>query len=57
VKLTVTHDDFESDTKVFERISRGWPLVLSSLNSSLETGRVLRAPWYEDEAERIPQQA
>jgi uncharacterized protein YndB with AHSA1/START domain len=47
VKLTVTHDDFAPDSKVFGNISNGWPLVLSSLKSYLETNRVLRAPWYE----------
>jgi uncharacterized protein YndB with AHSA1/START domain len=49
VKLTVIHDDFEPGSKVFEGISQGWPLVLSSLKSLLETGQVvLRAPWYEE---------
>jgi len=33
VKLTVTHDDFAPDSKVFASISNGWPLVLSSLKS------------------------
>ena len=47
VKLTVTHDEFAEGSKVFESISRGWPLVLSSLKSYLEANRVLRAPWYE----------
>jgi uncharacterized protein YndB with AHSA1/START domain len=47
VKLTVTHDDFAEDSKVFPAISNGWPLVMSSLKSYLEVGRVLRAPWYE----------
>ena len=47
VKLTVTHDDFAPDSKVFGSISNGWPLVLSSLKSYLETDRVLYAPWYE----------
>jgi uncharacterized protein YndB with AHSA1/START domain len=50
VKLTVTHDDFVEGSKVFESISNGWPLVLSSLKSYLEAGRVLRAPWYDKEA-------
>jgi hypothetical protein len=50
VKLTMTHDDFPPDSKVFPRISEGWPLVLSSLKSYLEANRVLRAPWYEKEA-------
>jgi len=37
VKLTVTP------------ISKGWPLVLSSLKSYLEANRVLYAPWYDKE--------
>ncbi|MGA7307576.1 MAG: SRPBCC domain-containing protein, partial [Pseudolabrys sp.] len=50
VKLTVTHDDFAPDSKVFVSISNGWPLVLSSLKSYLEVNRVvLHAPWYEKE--------
>jgi uncharacterized protein YndB with AHSA1/START domain len=49
VKLTVTHDDFVEDSKVFVGISNGWPLVLSSLKSYLEAHRVLWAPWYEKE--------
>jgi uncharacterized protein YndB with AHSA1/START domain len=47
VKLTMTHDDFVEGSKVFESISNGWPLVLSSLKSYLESNRVLYAPWYE----------
>jgi uncharacterized protein YndB with AHSA1/START domain len=47
VKLTVTHDDFVEGTKMFAGISQGWPLVLSSLKSYLETNHVLYAPWYE----------
>jgi uncharacterized protein YndB with AHSA1/START domain len=38
VKLTVTHDDFDAGSKVFRAISGGWPLVLASLKSFLETG-------------------
>jgi hypothetical protein len=50
VKLTVTHDDFVEDSKVFPAISKGWPLVLSSLKSYLELDRVvLHAPWYDKE--------
>jgi len=48
VRLTITHDEFPPGSKVFEHINRGWPLVLSSLKSFLESGRVLRAPWYEE---------
>ncbi len=48
VKLTVTHDDFADGSKVFESISHGWPLVLSSLKSYVELDRtVLHAPWHE----------
>jgi uncharacterized protein YndB with AHSA1/START domain len=50
VKLVVTHDDFPEGTQIFSSISNGWPLVMSSLKSYAETGRVLRAPWYEKEA-------
>lgn len=51
VKLTVTHDDFATDSKVFAGISNGWPLVLSNLKSYLETGSTpLYAPWYEEAA-------
>jgi uncharacterized protein YndB with AHSA1/START domain len=49
VKLTIVHDQFEPGSKVFESISLGWPLVLSSLKSFVENGQVLHAPWYEQE--------
>jgi uncharacterized protein YndB with AHSA1/START domain len=41
VKLTIVHDDFEDGSKVFEMIQIGWPSVLSSLKSLLETGKAL----------------
>ena len=42
VKLTVTH---ESDGAVFiEKVSGGWPKILSSLKSLLETGEALPRP-------------
>ena len=42
VKLTVTH---ESDGEVFiEKVSGGWPKILSSLKSLLETGEPLPRP-------------
>ena len=41
VKLTVTHEDFAEGSKVLPDISGGWPLVLSSLKSILETGQPL----------------
>ena len=50
VKLTVIHDGFAAGGKVLPAISRGWPLVLSSLKSYLETGKVLRPYWYDEAA-------
>ncbi|MFT6670662.1 MAG: hypothetical protein ACJAVZ_002132 [Afipia broomeae] len=41
VKLTVTHEDFADDSKTLPSISEGWPLVLCSLKSILETGKPL----------------
>jgi uncharacterized protein YndB with AHSA1/START domain len=41
VKLTVTHDDFDAGSKMFRAISGGWPAVLASLKSFLETGHAL----------------
>jgi uncharacterized protein YndB with AHSA1/START domain len=41
VRLTVTHDEFKPGTDMLRKISNGWPRVLSSLKSFLETGRPL----------------
>ncbi len=41
VKLTVTHDELERGSDMERGISEGWPRVLSSLKSFLETGRAL----------------
>ena len=35
------HDDFPSETRTFQSVKSGWPLVLSSLKSLLETGAAL----------------
>jgi uncharacterized protein YndB with AHSA1/START domain len=43
VKLTVTHDGFAPGSRVLEAISEGWPAVLSSLKTLLETGTALPA--------------
>ena len=43
VKLTVTHDNLEEGGKTFRDISGGWPMVLASLKSLLETGHPLPA--------------
>ncbi|HRC86852.1 MAG TPA: SRPBCC domain-containing protein, partial [Thermoanaerobaculia bacterium] len=41
VRLTVTHDELEAGSEMLRSISNGWPRVLSSLKSLLETGRPL----------------
>lgn len=51
-RLTVTHDDFDEGSRMFEMISKGWPAVLSSLKSFLETGRGLAATRGEEERRR-----
>jgi uncharacterized protein YndB with AHSA1/START domain len=38
VRLTVIHGDFKDGSAMRGKISKGWPLVLSSLKSFLETG-------------------
>src|SRR6266850_1713940 len=41
VKLTVTHDNLDERGKTLRDISGGWPMVIASLKSILETGRPL----------------
>jgi len=41
VRLTVTHDELEADSGMANGNKNGWPVVLSSLKSFLETGRGL----------------
>jgi uncharacterized protein YndB with AHSA1/START domain len=43
IKLTVTHDELGEDGKTLRDISGGWPLVIASLKSMLETGQPLPA--------------
>ena len=38
VRLTVSHDELEAGSGMANGISKGWPVVLSSLKSYLETG-------------------
>jgi uncharacterized protein YndB with AHSA1/START domain len=45
VRLTVTHDRLEPGSKMDKGIREGWPKVLSSLKSLLETGRALPKLW------------
>jgi hypothetical protein len=41
--LILTHDDFIKETQTYKDISSGWPIILSSLKTLLETGEEL--PW------------
>jgi uncharacterized protein YndB with AHSA1/START domain len=50
-KLTIVHDEFDEGSRMFEMISAGWPAVLSSLKSFLETGKGLESSW-NDEAQK-----
>jgi uncharacterized protein YndB with AHSA1/START domain len=43
VELTVVHDGFEPGSDVLLGIANGWPAVLASLKTLLETGTAL--PW------------
>ncbi|WP_422823155.1 SRPBCC family protein [Variovorax ureilyticus] len=39
VRLTVTHDELETGSAMAKGVTQGWPIVLSSLKSLLETGQ------------------
>ena len=41
VCLNVTHDKFKAGSRMVRKVSSGWPRVLSSLKSFLETGKGL----------------
>ena len=41
VKLTLIHEMDRADSKFIEAVSSGWPMILSSLKSLLETGEPL----------------
>ena len=44
VKLTLTHEGFTAGSKFLSAVSKGWPAILSSLKSMLETGQRLKSP-------------
>jgi uncharacterized protein YndB with AHSA1/START domain len=44
VKLTLTHQDFPEGSVIIDAISKGWPAIMSSLKSMLETGTPLTIP-------------
>ena len=41
VKLTVTHEIDRTGSKFIKAVSNGWPIILASLKSLLETGQAL----------------
>jgi len=41
VKLTVTHGGFEADSQILPGVSGGWPGIIASLKTLLETGEPL----------------
>jgi len=43
VKLTLIHESDKPDSKLIEAVSTGWPAILASLKSLLETGESLVA--------------
>src|SRR5277367_3984565 len=43
VKLTVTHEIDQPDSKFLQAVSNGWPMILASVKSLLETGESLEA--------------
>jgi uncharacterized protein YndB with AHSA1/START domain len=43
VKLTVTHEMDKPNSKLIAGVSGGWPMILASLKSLLETGESLAA--------------
>jgi uncharacterized protein YndB with AHSA1/START domain len=43
VKLTVIHEIDKPDSKLINAVSGGWPMILASLKSLLETGEPLEA--------------
>lgn len=48
VKLVVTHEGFAEGSRTLQSVSSGWPMVLSSLKSILETGNPLILDPYRD---------
>jgi uncharacterized protein YndB with AHSA1/START domain len=39
VRLTVTHDELEPESPMYRGISAGWPAILSSMKTLLESGK------------------
>lgn len=45
----MTHDEFDEGSNILGMISKGWPAVLSSLKSFVETGQGLEPTWGVEE--------
>ena len=43
-RLSLVHDDFDEGSPVLEGVSGGWPLIIASLKTLLETGEPLEIP-------------
>lgn len=43
VKLTITHEIDKKGSKFLEAVSGGWPIILASLKSLLETGAAIES--------------
>lgn len=41
VRLNVIHGDFKPGSDMASKVAKGWPLVLSSMKSFLETGKAI----------------
>lgn len=41
-RLTLIHDDFDGETKTYQQVGGGWPVILSGMKTLLETGKPLR---------------
>ena len=46
-RLTLAQDEFAVGSRVYLTCSQGWPKVLSSLKTLLETGTALPDVWFE----------
>src|SRR5664279_223296 len=44
VKLTLTHENFAAGSTLRDGISKGWPAILASLKSLMESGTALAIP-------------
>ena len=53
VRLNVVHGDFQPGSIMADKVTKGWPVVLSSLKSFLETGKALNV-WAVTDSKCVP---